>query len=54
MEASYKKLGALMNERSGKVVAWLAGMDRARIPALMDRFREETGQTNQQAPPWCT
>jgi hypothetical protein len=46
MDASYKKLGALMNERSGKVVDWLAGMDRARIPVLMDCLREETGQTN--------
>jgi hypothetical protein len=46
MDASYKKLGALMNERSGKVVDWLTGMNRARIPALMDWLREEPGQTN--------
>jgi hypothetical protein len=46
MNASDKKPAASMNERNGGIIDWLAGMDRARIPALMDQLREEMGQTN--------
>jgi len=39
MSAEHKELGAKMRERSGKVVDWLASMDRARISALIDELK---------------
>lgn len=39
MSAAYKKLGATMRERSGRVVDWLTNMDRARISELIDRLK---------------
>lgn len=39
MNAEFKKLGASMRERSGKVEDWLAGMNRAEISDVIDRLQ---------------
>ena len=36
MDASFKKLGATMRERSGEVEEWLKAMNRVRISGLID------------------
>jgi len=43
MSAEHKALGALMRERSGKVVDWLASMDRQRISELIDDLKSRVG-----------
>ena len=42
MSAEHKALGALMRERSGRVVDWLASMDRQRISGLIDDLKYRT------------
>jgi len=39
MSSEHKALGASMRERSGRVVDWLASMDRQRISALIDDLK---------------
>jgi len=39
MSAEHKVLGAKMRERSGRVVDWLASMDRTRISQLIDDLK---------------
>ena len=39
MTARHKTLGAGMQERSGTVETWLAGMSRARISNLIDTLK---------------
>lgn len=43
MDASFKRLGARMSERSGTVAAWLGAMSSAEASALIDRLEGETG-----------
>jgi len=43
MSAEHKALGALMRERSGRVVDWLASMDRQRISELIDDLKSRVG-----------
>ena len=43
MSAEHKALGALMRERSGKVIDWLASMDRQRISELIDDLKSRVG-----------
>jgi len=42
MRSEHKALGASMRERSGKVVDWLASMDRQRISELIDDLKSRT------------
>jgi hypothetical protein len=39
MDAQFKRLGATMRERSGKVSDWLAGMNVAECSALIERLK---------------
>jgi len=39
MDASFKRLGATMRERSGMVEDWLKGMNVAEISDLIDRLK---------------
>ena len=43
MSAEHKELGAKMRERSGRVVDWLASMDRQRISELIDDLKSRVG-----------
>jgi len=43
MRSEHKALGASMRERSGKVVEWLASMDRTRISELIDDLKSRIG-----------
>lgn len=40
MDASFKQLGATMNERGGMVQNWLAGMDGGKISKLITQLRD--------------
>ena len=40
MDASFKRLGASMRERSGLVVDWLKNKNIAEMSALIDRLKE--------------
>lgn len=42
MNSQFKKLGATMRERSGRVEDWLAGMNVAECSALIDRLKRES------------
>ena len=39
MDSSFKKLGATMRERSGKVEDWLSGRNIAEISDVIDRLK---------------
>lgn len=39
MNASFRRLGATMRERSGSVEGWLRSMDRGEISELIDELR---------------
>ncbi len=39
MNASFKKLGARMSQRSGMVRDWLAGMTKTEISSLIDNLK---------------
>ncbi len=39
MDSSFKRLGATMRERSGRVEAWLTHMNRQRISRLIDELK---------------
>jgi hypothetical protein len=43
MRSEHKALGATMRERSGRVVDWLASMDRQRISELIDDLKSRVG-----------
>lgn len=44
MDASFKKLGATMRERSGKVDAWLAHKSAAECSELIGQLRKQLGE----------
>lgn len=44
MDASFKKLGATMRERSGKVEAWLEGKNTAECSQLIDQLHKQLGE----------
>jgi predicted Zn-dependent protease len=39
MDAAFKRLGAKMNERRGRVREWLESMEHPRISALIDTLK---------------
>lgn len=46
MGAEFKKLGATMRERSGKVESWVRSLDPARVSNLIDTLKaNEKGDT---------
>lgn len=45
MNASFKRLGATMRQRSGTVEGWLRSMNRVEVCNLIDRLLKMTSQT---------
>lgn len=41
MNASFKKLGAGMRDRSGKVEDWVKGLNAAEASGLIDKLKDE-------------